>query len=54
MTSGMLSGCTFDLEGGGSTFTITTDCVNPDVQKGNLKGTSTLTLLVDKITHLSP
>jgi hypothetical protein len=53
MTSGMLSGCTFDLEGGGSTFTITTDCVNPDVQKGNLKGTSTLTLLGTTAIHLT-
>jgi len=53
MTSGMLSGCTFDLEGGGSTFTITTDCVNPDGQKGSLKGTSTLTLLGTTAIHLT-
>jgi hypothetical protein len=39
---GMVPGCTFDIEGGGGTYTISTNCTNIGGMPGKLTGTGTM------------
>jgi hypothetical protein len=52
MMAGAIPGCTFDLEGGGNTYTITTSCKNIAGQPGTLTGTGTITLAGDAAMHM--
>jgi len=52
MMAGAVPGCTFDIEGGGSTYTITTDCKNIGGQPGKLTGTGTITLQGETAMHI--
>jgi Spy/CpxP family protein refolding chaperone len=40
--TGALPGCTFDLEGGGGSYTLTTNCTSLGGQPGKMSGTGTL------------
>jgi len=52
MMAGAIPGCTFDLEGGGGTYTITTNCKNVGGQPGTLTGTGTITMAGDTAMHM--
>ena len=49
--SGAMSGCTFDLEGSGSHFTMTTKCTNPMGSPGTVTGSGTFTTHGDTDVH---
>ncbi len=48
---GAMNGCTFDLEGSGSHFTVTTHCTNPMGAPGTVTGTGTITTHGDTEVH---
>jgi hypothetical protein len=50
--AGSLPGCTFDLEGGGSTYTLTGNCKNPSGMTGTITSTGTITLDGDTAWHM--
>ncbi|MDE2006635.1 MAG: DUF3617 family protein [Rhodospirillales bacterium] len=51
LLSGAMKGCTFDLEGSGSNYTMTTKCTNPMGAPGTVTGNGTITTHGDTGVH---
>lgn len=49
--SGAMSGCTFDLEGAGGHYTMSTHCTNPMGSPGTITGSGTITTHGDTDVH---
>jgi hypothetical protein len=51
--TGLMPGCNFDLEGGGGSYTMTTDCKNPGGMTGTISGKGVITLSGDTAMHMT-